>query len=330
MLGPLHRLDRRLAAGTIALAVALVLPAPAGALTPRSGAYTAKAAGMTKLEVTFAVERGRIVRPRRGPALEVSGLRCARGRDREAWAQKVSVRGGVLRGSWYSGIFDRRGRWLRGEAFEISGRWSKPGLVTGRMRWRTTVGRRCTSGWVRWRAAPVDPVTVSSAAPPAFVVPGNHTITATVANDGDTASRDTQVTVTMTGVLGTVDQNHPLLASAQPSQGTCDPGLTVDPGLATVSVGCRLGTVPARGRATIALTIAWPPDSCTERQSGSSIETYSISWYAKVISPLNELDIGWIEPDATDERRRSEGRCPPPPPRPPTPVDEPEPQGSAG
>jgi hypothetical protein len=323
MPGPLQRLDRRAAAATVALAVLLVLPAAAGAATPRSGAYTARAAGMTKLEVTFAIDRGRIVRPRRGPALEVSGLRCARGRDREAWTQRVSVRRGVLRGSWYSGIFDARGTWLRGEAFEITGRWSSAGLVTGRMRWRRTVGRRCSSGWVRWRAAPIDPVTVASAAPRTFVVPGSQTITATIANDGDTASKDTRALVTVTGVLGTVDQGHPLLVGAQPSQGVCDPGLTVDPGLATLSVGCRLGTVPARSQATIVLTIAWPPDSCTDRQSGSSIETYATSWYTTVISPLNELDIGWTEPDATDELRTSEGQCPPAPPRPPAPVDEP-------
>ena len=277
---------------------------------------------MTKLKVEFAIDRGRILRPKRGPALRVWGLRCARGSDREAWTQTVSVRRGILRGSWYSGTFDRRGRWVSGEAFEISGRWAKPGLVTGRMRWRRTEGRRCTRGWVRWRAAPGSPVSVTSTAPPTFAIPGDLTIVATVANDGEVASKDTRAGITVGSVLSAGPNDHPQFGGVHPSQGTCDPDMTVDVSSAILSIGCRLGTVAAHGRATVALTLRWPVESCRDPETGEPRESTGISFGSEVASPLNDGDIT-VETGTTVETRQSQAPCPPLPAPPPSPVDEP-------
>jgi hypothetical protein len=314
---------RRLVAGAAIALVVLALPVPAQAVTPRTGFYAARAAGMTRLDVEFAIERGRIVRPQRSPALRVYGLKCARGREREAWTETVSLRRGVLRGSWYSGAFDRRGKWVRGEAFEISGRWTKPGLVTGRMRWRRTEGRRCSSGWVQWRAAPANPVTVTSAAAASFAIPGDLTIVATVTNDGEAASKNTTAAINVNAVISPRPNDYAQFGGVTSSQGSCDPGMTVDLDSAVLSIRCRLGTVPAHGRATLALTLRWPLEACRDPETGYPRELGEITFYSEFVSPLNEGDLS-VESDENAETRRSQPLCPALPPPPPSPVDEPE------
>jgi hypothetical protein len=211
---------------------------------------------------------------------------------------------------------------VSGEAFEISGRWTKPGLVTGRMRWRRTEGRRCSSGWVRWRAAPANPVSVTSAAPASFAVPGDLTIVATVANDGEAASKNTAAGVNVYAAIGTRPDDRPQFGGAEPSQGTCDPDMSVDIGSAVLSIRCRLGLIPAHGRATIAMTLRWPVELCRDPDTGYPWELGEVTFDSELVSPLNEGDLS-VEPGENLELRRSRPLCPALPPPPPSPVDEP-------
>lgn len=313
------------AATAIALVVLLGAPSGAGAITPRDGAYSSRPAGLPRPDVAFVVRNGRIVRPPRGPALTVRGLRCARGEDREAWATRITLRGGRLRGVWQSGLFDTRGRWLRGESFELSGRWTRPGLAAGRMRFRKTVGRRCTSGWVRWRAAPRDPVSITSAAPLEFAVPGELTITATVTNDGEVVSRVTDLQVRVTGMTGDTPLHlRPELAAVTPSQGTCDPAMRPDEWGIQSSLTCNLGPLVAHARASVAVTLRWSTAACTDPETGYATSPGDVVRQVLVRTPLN--DASWRREANEDDVPTSTPLCAPAPTAPvAAPVDEPEP-----
>lgn len=309
----------------VALLCGLASPAAAGgAVVPADGPYSSRAGGAPRPEVAFAMRKGRIVKPARGSPLEVEGLRCARGKDRYAYADDVTVRRGRLRGSWYSGQFDARTRkWVRGEAFEITGRWTRRGLVEGRMRFRRTVGRRCSSGWVRWKAAPIDPVSVTSAGPLTFVVPGDMTVGATVSNDGEAASKRTDLVLNLAlGGSGPLASRGAEVVAIRPSQGACDPAFRLDEFGILNTLTCRLGPLAAHRRATVEVTLRWSAASCFDPETGASAAP-SMQRQVMVTSSLNE---------APDRRDPNEDAVPPsdgdcagvtPPPRPPAPVDEP-------
>lgn len=238
------------------LGPAVAAPA-AGAARPATGSYSTQAVGQARPHILIDVGReGRIM------GITLERLRCMTGRIYANLG--LRQRGGTFTLRRRSGAIQvGTGRLLVGTDYRMRGRFTTSTAAQGEVRFIRIRrgGRRCDSGWVRFRVAPINPIEFGGGLPLTTDVelPGTATAQIAIRNTGRVASAANRVEVT----LRAFPSNATQLGVAPPpvlvaDRGTCGAAAWRGGAELEASAVCDLGRLPAGASATITVSSAWP------------------------------------------------------------------------
>jgi hypothetical protein len=243
--------------------------APASAASPALGEYTSRAAGQLSPYVLIDVNsRHRIT------MISLAHIRCMSRSGRLDMMIGIQQRGGSFSITRRSGIFHvKTGKMLLGRDERVRGHVTSPGTATGSARVISIPrlgARPCDSGWVRFRAAAMDPIEGMTFFPAStsLTLPATATEQIKIVNRSSAASKTNHVTLTMHAQAdGDVTLSSAPVTTVSTGQGRCTtPQWRAADGFLS-RIACDLGRLQPGHQTTITVNLTYSsvPSPCNGR-----------------------------------------------------------------